>query len=169
MLKRQEKLKNQILKQAQEYRQQKAKRQQEKAAYSEPEPTRKQKPKKDIQDVMNSQDEDEDQKKQKEVMKRYYRNRYSSFLQALANKKSEEEKAQELKRIKDEKRKQKIKEKVLNQIKVTQQESNSDYEADASSSQIALGYVAEHAQSESMNRHPRRGSSQSLVQDSQSI
>ncbi len=54
MLKRQEKLKNQILKQAQEYKQQKAKREQEKAAYSEPEPTRKQKPKRDIQDVMNS-------------------------------------------------------------------------------------------------------------------
>ncbi len=42
---------------------------------------------------MNSADEDEEQRKQKEVMKRYYRNRYSSFLQALANKKSEEEKA----------------------------------------------------------------------------
>jgi hypothetical protein len=38
-------------------------------------------------------------------MKRYYRNRYSSFLQALANKKSEEEKSLELKRVKDEKRK----------------------------------------------------------------
>lgn len=29
---------------------------------------------------MNSGDEDEEDRKQKEVMKRYYRNRYSSFL-----------------------------------------------------------------------------------------
>jgi hypothetical protein len=46
-------------------------------------------------------------------MKKYYRNRYSSFLQALAQKKAEEERTAELVREKEEKRKRKLQEKVL--------------------------------------------------------
>ena len=47
------------------------------------------------------------------MKKKYYRNRYSSFIQALALKKAEEEKAIEAAKEKDEKRKAKLKEKVL--------------------------------------------------------
>ena len=46
-------------------------------------------------------------------MKKYYRNRYTSFLQALAAKKAEEEKNAELAREKEEKRKSKLQEKEL--------------------------------------------------------
>lgn len=46
-------------------------------------------------------------------MKKYYRNRYSSFLLAIANKKQEEEKIAEKEREREEKIKQKLKDKVL--------------------------------------------------------
>jgi len=46
-------------------------------------------------------------------MKKYYRNRYSSFLQALAAKKADEAKAAEAVKEKEEKRKAKVREKVL--------------------------------------------------------
>ncbi len=59
--------------------------------------------------------EDEEQKKQKEVMKKYYRNRYSSFLQALTNKKIEEELMEQKIREKEERRVMKLREKVLGQ------------------------------------------------------
>jgi len=49
------------------------------------------------------------------MMKKYYRNRYTSFLQALAAKKVEEEKNAELAKEREEKKKRKLQEKVLGQ------------------------------------------------------
>lgn len=46
-------------------------------------------------------------------MKKFYRNRYSSFLQAIAAKKAEEAKKEEADKLKKEKLKEKLKEKVL--------------------------------------------------------
>lgn len=46
-------------------------------------------------------------------MKKYYRNRYSSFLQALSNKKIEEELMEQKVREKEERRVMKLREKVL--------------------------------------------------------
>jgi len=50
------------------------------------------------------------------MMKKFYRNRYSSFLNAIAAKKKEEEKKEEEERLKKERRKEKLKEKVLGQF-----------------------------------------------------
>ena len=68
-------------------------------------------------------------------MKKYYRNRYSSFLQALAAKKQEDVKQSELIKEKEVKKIAKLKEKVLgtNQIQskifqVKQQEESSSDE-----------------------------------------
>lgn len=78
--------------------------------------------------IENGQTDEE--RKQMAIMKKYYRNRYSSFLQALATKKADEEKAAEIAREKEEKRKTKIREKVLgtNQIasKFLQDKQSSD-------------------------------------------
>jgi len=60
-----------------------------------------------------SEDDKQEERKQKEMMKKYYRNRYTSFLQALATKKAEEVKELELQKEKEEKRKKKLMEKVL--------------------------------------------------------
>ena len=57
--------------------------------------------------------EDEEARKQREMMKKFYRNRYSSFLQAIAAKKAEEAKKEEADKLKKEKLKEKLKEKVL--------------------------------------------------------
>ena len=49
------------------------------------------------EEILPSEEEKQQAKLQKEIMKKYYRNRYSTFLQALANKKVEATKEAELK------------------------------------------------------------------------
>lgn len=62
-------------------------------------------------------------------MKKYYRNRYTSFLQALAAKKAEEEKNAELAKEKEEKRKRKLQEKVLGQNQIVSKVFNTNEQA----------------------------------------
>lgn len=59
-------------------------------------------------------------------MKKYYRNRYTSFLQAIAAKKAEEEKNAELAKEKEEKRKRKLQEKVLGQNQISSKVYNTN-------------------------------------------
>lgn len=49
-------------------------------------------------------------------MRKYYRNRYTSFMDAIKNKKSEDDKAAELAREKQEKKAKRLKDKVLEQM-----------------------------------------------------
>lgn len=59
-------------------------------------------------------------------MKKYYRNRYTSFLQAIAAKKAEEGKNAELAKEKEEKRKRKLQEKVLGQNQISSKVYNTN-------------------------------------------
>lgn len=64
-----------------------------------------------IEDILNGEtEEDEEAKKQKEMMKKYYRNRYHSFLKALIDQNKKRENDLEEMKQKEEKRKEKLKE-----------------------------------------------------------
>ena len=65
-----------------------------------------------IEDILNPQvtEEDEEVKKQKEMMKKYYRNRYHSFLKTLIEQNKKRENDLEEMKQKEEKRKEKLKE-----------------------------------------------------------
>ena len=88
------------------------------------------------EDGQGAQEQDEEEKKKREIMKKYYRNRYSSFLEALKNKKTEEAKEAEELKAKQERKKQKLKEKVLQGLSKPanqdQDKALSDGEADNS-------------------------------------
>ena len=73
-----------------------------------------------------SDDDKAEERKQKEMMKKYYRNRYTSFLQAIAAKKAEEGKNAELAKEKEEKRKRKLQEKVLGQNQISSKVYNTN-------------------------------------------
>lgn len=106
------------------------------------------------------------------MMKKYYRNRYTSFLQALAAKKAEEEKNAELAKEREEKKKRKLQEKVLGQNQISSKvyntnEVQSDDEVDVRNPILAQssGPSTKMTTTQSSNlggKNPRRGSSISL-------
>ena len=106
------------------------------------------------------------------MMKKYYRNRYTSFLQALASKKAEEEKNAELAKEKEEKRKRKLQEKVLGQNQIVSKVFNtnepvSDEEFDAQNAILASSAGPSSTKmtstQSSMLGSKKRGSSISLL------
>ena len=63
-----------------------------------------------IDEILNPPEEDEEQKRERDMMKKYYRNRYHSFLKAITEQNKKREKDLEELKMKDEKRKEKLKE-----------------------------------------------------------
>ena len=63
-----------------------------------------------IDEILNPPEEDEEQKREREMMKKYYRNRYHSFLKAIMEQNKKREKDLEEMKVKEEKRKEKLKE-----------------------------------------------------------
>ena len=59
---------------------------------------------------MKKQEVDEEEKKKHDIMKKYYRNRYHSFLKAIMEQNKKREEEMEAVRLKEEKRKAKLKE-----------------------------------------------------------
>ena len=63
-----------------------------------------------IEEALAGEEEDEEKKREREMMKKYYRNRYHSFLKAIMEQNKKREKDLEEVKVKEEKRKEKLKE-----------------------------------------------------------